>query len=182
MNAELQQLLVEKLGLTPDQATLYFGDVSTDAPDGRSPFKPRQLHDLRLLPTAKDPRPTFFWSTEAPRDAPPYRPQAFPRLVWINGVEKCLKNQKDLDALNGAFEALPPNQAPVSPLEAMQTQIDMLSDEDRQLLEAAYAEDRRARLLKIMGGMSVETVEAALGAAKTQASKRPGRAKKAVNE
>lgn len=34
----------------------------------RSPFRPRQLNDLRLLPTAKDPRPTFFPSAEAPRD------------------------------------------------------------------------------------------------------------------
>ncbi len=32
-------------------------------------MRPRQLHDLNLAPTASDPRPTFFWSAEKPRNA-----------------------------------------------------------------------------------------------------------------
>ena len=52
-------------------------------PMGRSPMKPRQLHNLTLLPSATDPRPTFFWSAESPRDTGDLsRTTLYPRLMW----------------------------------------------------------------------------------------------------
>ena len=54
--------------LTPDQIASLKTQLAQTDTSGRSPIRARQLHDLRLLPTANDPRPTFFWSAEGSRD------------------------------------------------------------------------------------------------------------------
>src|SRR5882757_4365765 len=73
--------------LTPSEiaslrAQLLGAPGSANDPTGRSPIKPRQLHDLRLLPTATDPRPMFIPSTETPRDWVVGPGTPFPKLLW----------------------------------------------------------------------------------------------------
>lgn len=153
--------------------------------DGRSPDRPRQLHDLRLPPTKDDPRPTFIWSAEVPRDAgdinrpgPPY-----PRLAWSpDGEEVRVDDADQLRQLRmRGYTEEPPAVVPVDPLTTLQAALAELSPEDRaQVLE----QQRLQRLVALqdqLARLPDGALETLLRDAKTQATpaRRPGRPPKA---
>ncbi len=112
---------------------------------GRSPFRPRQLHDLTLLPTKDDPRPTFFWSADKPRNVGDLtKTKPYPRLMWegLTGREVTVANAKDEAAhtAQGFLLAPPANAEKPSPFDALKDMLDGLTEADRALvLKGAHA-------------------------------------------
>jgi hypothetical protein len=105
--------------------------------DGRSPLRPRQLHDLRLLPTKDDPRPTFFWSAEGPRNDPEaHKTHPYPRLLWTQGGEeitvRTLAEHQALKA-QGYLEHAP-GAVVIDQAAALQAMLEGLTPTDRALV------------------------------------------------
>lgn len=148
--------------LQPDQIAALKAAIDglTDT-SGRSPFKPRQLHDLRLLPTKDDPRPTFFWSADPPRNAVDLtRTTPYPRLMWHNTTGQEI-SVSDLSAeqtmtAKGFVVTPPANAEAPDALDVIRQQLDALSPEDRAMIVAAAQKDRLARLQEAMAGLSEE--------------------------
>lgn len=132
---------------------------------GRSPFRDRQLHDLTLLPTKDDPRPTFFWSAEKPRNAGNLtKTTEFPRLMWHNqtGREITVDSAKAMaEKQNEGYIITPPANAEApDPAAVIRQQLEKLSPEDRKLV-LQNAHDARLNLLKdALLGISDEEREA----------------------
>lgn len=137
-------------------------DTMTDV-SGRSPMRPRQLHDLRLMPTANDPRPTFFWSAVSPRNAVDLgRTTAYPRLMWEASTGKevtvgsATAKPEENAAIVAAHEArgyvlTPPGNAEApDPADAMRDLLEGLSEKDRELVLHGA---RQARLAQIQTGL-----------------------------
>lgn len=136
-----------------------------ESTDGRSPNKPRQLHDLTLAPTKDDPRPTFFWSAERPRNDPGvYKTHPYPRLLWHGktGEEITVHSAKAHaeKVAQGYVEVAPANAQAPDPAEAMRTALAALTPEDRKMLAEAAKKDRIARLQEQMAGLSDEDLDA----------------------
>jgi hypothetical protein len=113
-------------------------DGLTDT-SGRSPIRPRQLHDLRLVPTAADPRPTFYWSAESPRNAADLsKTTPYPRLMWES------KTGREITVMSAAaqetytaqgFILTPPANAEApDPADVMRDMLEGLSEADRKLV------------------------------------------------
>lgn len=144
--------------LHPDQLAALKAAVDglTDT-SGRSPIRPRQLHDLRIAPRADDPRPTFFWSAEAPRNAADLtKTTPYPRLMWD------VKSGKEVTVTDAAAQAsytakgfvlTAPSNAEKPPMESVRDLLDGLSETDRQLvLKGAHQvklEQIQAQVLKL---------------------------------
>jgi hypothetical protein len=148
------------------------------ATDGRSPLKPRQLHDLRLVPTKDDPRPTFFWSADVPRNAEPERANPHYRLMWHakTGQEITVTTAKEIEAkkAEGYILTPPANAEAPDAMEMIRQQLESLSPEDRKVLIAAAQKDRLAKVQEAMAGLS----EAELAA--LAASLEPAKAKRSA--
>lgn len=129
------------------------------APDtsGRSPMrfgKDRQLHDLRLAPTADDPRPMFVWSAEPPRNAP-LTPPPYARLMWhkVSNHEITVHSPSEFARreAEGEFTGTPPQMGPIDPQQELAELLAQLSPEDRQLLEEQM---RKSKMTEIESRLS----------------------------
>lgn len=169
--------------LTPEQlATLraQLGLAGTDA-SGRSPFKPRQLHDLRLLPTETDPRPTFFWSAVSPRDVDVLKTTPYPRLLWdkATGEEVTVGDAETHQAYRAdGYTELAPMQAPVDPMAELQAALEALDPETRALVIETQRKQRVAALTAKMAGLSEGALEALLSDEPKAEKRKPGRPRK----
>ena len=150
MNAHaLAELLQRKFGasFTPQEMQEL---IQTTDTGGRSPLRPRQLHDLRLLPRADDPRPTFFATAEVPRDWVTTTQKNYPRLMWApSGQEITIPDTPDAEKVQKGYEAkgyshTPP--ADVTPMDAIEREMRQLSEEDRAFV---LEEQRKARMSKL---------------------------------
>jgi hypothetical protein len=163
---------------TDDIAVLKaaLGMPNVDA-NGRSPLRPRQLHDLRLLPTKDDPRPTFFWSAEAPRDAADLtKTSLYPRLMWesTTGREITVVNAKDQASYTaqGFVLVAPANAETLDPSEMIRQQLEQLSPEDRKTIIAAAQKDRMARLQEAMAGLTEDELAALVASVEPSKARR----------
>ena len=152
-------------------------------PDGRSLLKPRQLNDLRLLPTADDPRPTFFWSADSPRDAGDLtKTTPYPRLLWHRdtGEEITVPTAEAHAQMGEEWLVLPPAQTAPDPMETMRAELDALTPEDRAVLIEGQRKARMAALQAKMAELPDDALETLLGDAMTQATAKrgPGRPRK----
>lgn len=154
--------------------------------DGRSPMRPRQLNDLRLLPTADDPRPTFFWSAESPRDVDVTKTTPYPRLLWhVESGEEI--TVLDLEAhqakeAEGCWTETAPSEVPVDPMAAIQAELDALTPTERATVLEAQRQQRLQSLQTKIAALSDRSLETLLGEAKAQATPpRRGRPPKTVN-
>jgi len=153
----LHALFQNKFGITLSQAELQELTTVSDT-TGRSPFRPRQLTDLRLLPRADDPRPTFYQTTEAPRDWDTTAQHEFPKLMWSpQGTEVTIQAGKDAKAEEAALEArgyvhTPP--ADQTPFDAVAREMAQLSDEDRQMVLEMQRKARMSRLEERLANLS----------------------------
>jgi hypothetical protein len=155
--------------------------MATD--DGRSPFKPRQLDDLRLLPTKDDPRPTFFWSAESPRDAGDLtRTTLYPRLLWHGetGVECTVTTAEDhQDKLSDGWVETQPYQAPTDPMAELQKELDALSPDDRAMVIEAQRMARLTALQTKIAALSEMSLQSLVSSPEERIEKRkPGRPRK----
>lgn len=171
------------LSLPPDQLDALRAVLNPNGVnDGRSPqhskgvlaSNPRQLLDLRKLPSATDPRPTFVWSAEESRDGqtqkPPYR-----RLMWApDGREITIYSEKEEREriADGYVLTAPANAEEPDQQDAMRTMLEALSPEDRKLIVLSASKKRRARLEEQLAEMSDEAVDALLGSIEPKAQKK----------
>jgi len=129
---------------------------------GRSPVRERQLHDLTLLPTATDPRPTFFWSAEKPRNDPPQR-APFARLMWdgTTGREITVRSPEELATYTakGFVLTAPGNAEAPDPADAVRAALEALSPEDRKTVLMAAQTARLARVQEMAAGLSESDFE-----------------------
>jgi hypothetical protein len=162
--------------LSPEQvaslkAQLGMPDVD---PLGRSPIKPRQLNDLRLLPTADDPRPTFFWSADPPRDAGDLtRTTEFPKLLFHpeTGEEITVRAKShEAEKLAAGYVRVAPVREAPDPVEALRAELEALSPEDRAELFEGQRLARLARLQAKVAALPDTSLEAVMGSAYTQAT------------
>jgi len=153
-------------------------------PTGRSPFagQNRQLHDLRLLPTATDPRPTFFWSAETPRDDPGVtRQHEFPKLLWSpDGVEITVNSAREQAEKEAqGYLRTDPGMISPDPLADLRAQLAALSEDDRQAILVSQKRARLGHLEEDLADLSMDTVEALVAGHATLPTKRkPGRPRK----
>ncbi len=153
-------------------------DGLTDT-SGRSPIRPRQLHDLTLLPTKDDPRPTFFWSAEKPRNSPDLtKTMPYPRLMWhgTSGQEVTVADAK-VEATytsNGYILTPPANAEAPDAAAAMRAQLEQLSPEDRKLLVQAVQKDKMERLKAQMADLTDEEMAALLASVEPAKQRRAG--------
>lgn len=150
-------------------------DQMTDV-SGRSPFRPRQLHDLREAASADNPRPTFFWSAKSPSTVDVSRTSPYPRLMWhaqtgkeitigiaADPIEKNLSVQAAYTA-QGFILTPPANAEKPSPFEALKDMLEGLSKDDQHLvLKGAHA-TRLDRMKDGILGLSDEEREALVAA------------------
>jgi hypothetical protein len=141
--------------------------------DGRSPLRDRQLHDLRLLPTATDPRPTFFWSAEGSRDTVVTHSE-FPKLLWSDtGVEITVRSKEEQDSkIAQGYVFVAPASVVVDPMADLSDALAGLSDEERTLVLEAQQAQRRAEITAKLAGLSPEALEKLLAGATEPAKKR----------
>ncbi len=147
---------------------------------GRSPIRPRQLDDLTLPPTKDDPRPTFLWSAESPRNAGDLRKvSAFPALMWhkVTGQEITVKDADEKATKTAFYTDVAPMAVVKEPMQEMQDLLDGLSDEDRALVLEAQKQQGMEALQERLAGLSEEQLAALLE--KSNPAKRgPGRPRK----
>lgn len=139
-------------------------DGLTDV-SGRSPMRPRQLRDLRLPPTADDPRPTFFWSADAPRNVDVTRTTPFPALLWHpeTGVEMTVTDAKTYTAYLGqGYLKHPLFEVKHDPMDLLAAQLDALSEADRTALIESQRMDRIAALRSQLVALPEEKLAALL--------------------
>lgn len=158
-------------------------DGLTDTSGRTQANRPRQLDDLRLLPTATDARPTFFWSAEAPRNAGDLtRTTRYPMLLWHDATGEEIAVFSDAaraTAEASGYVTTPPMSAPEDPMDVLAAQIDALSEEDRMALIESQRLDRIAAMREQLAAMSEEKLALLLKKAEPGATKRgPGRPRK----
>ncbi len=157
-------------------------DGLTDV-SGRTGVRPRQLHDLRLLPTKDDARPTFFMSAEPPRNAGDLtRGTPFPALFWHPETAQEV-TAHDAKAAEGykaqGYLTYPPFAVEVDPMDLLAAQIDALSDADRTALIESQKMDRIAAMRAKLAVLSEEKLAILLAQSEGAAVKRgPGRPRK----
>jgi hypothetical protein len=153
----LNTIFQQKFGITLTPQELQELTTVTDT-NGRSPFRARQLTDLRLLPRADDPRPTFFSTTEVPREWNTTTQHEYPKLMWSpGGTEVVIHPGKEAESEEQAFEArgyvhTPP--ATQTPLDAVSKEMAQLSDEDRQFVLEMQRKTRMSRLEERLASLS----------------------------
>ena len=135
--------------------------------DGRSPIRPRQLHDLRLAPTATDPRPMFVWSAEGGRDeAVTY--SEFPKLL-LHGethTEITVTSRDEQQAMLAmGYVLVQPDAGVPNPEQDIADALLGLSDEDRRLILEAQSKQRQAAITARLAELSPEALERVLAAA-----------------
>lgn len=170
----LSAIFQQKFGITLSAQELQELTSVTDT-GGRSPFRPRQLHDLRLAPRADDPRPTFFATSEVPRDWNTTAQHEYPKLMWSpQGQEIVIPAGNDAKAQELDYEAkgylhLPP--ADQSPVDAVEREMAQLSEEDRALVVEMQRQSRMARLEERLKGLTDDELKAVMGPRTTKKAK-----------
>ena len=165
---------------TPDQLAALKAQLNSPGGDGRSPLRPRQLHDLRLLPTATDPRPMFVLSAEGTRDQVAWPPTFYPSLLWHaeTGREVTIKTAAERATYGPEWVTVPPSTT-ADPLQSTLDAFASLNEEDRQVLIEAQRQDRMAVLQKKLAGLSEGDLEKLLAqTGQPEAKRGPGRPKK----
>ena len=136
---------------SPDQLAQLKSALDGLTPSGRSPLRPRQLHGLRPIPTADDPRPTFFWSAKSPRDGVDLtRTTPFPRLLWNKagggtdfGVFR-LKRWRSKCHKAGCSLMAPTDMPAPDPSEMVRMEWASFTDDERAMMLEATQTQKRA--------------------------------------
>lgn len=142
------------------------GSLNTaDLQGGRSPFRPRQLHDLRLLPTKDDPRPTFFWSVEGPRNNPDAgKTFPYPRLLWSPGGEEITVQSatEHRDYVSKGYLEKDPGTVVVDQAASIRALLEALTPADRALIVDGQKKARMQAIQEQMAELSDADLESVL--------------------
>jgi hypothetical protein len=159
------------MGLAPEllqaiKEAIANGDIDINAvANSRSPFRPRQLHNLTLLPTKDDPRPTFFWSVEGPRnDAEAGKTHPYPRLLWhADGTEIRVENATEhREKVAAGYLEVAPGTVELDQAAQIRAMLEALSPADRALVIDGNKKARIQAAVDAMAAASDADVEAVL--------------------
>ncbi len=161
--------------LTPDQLISLKSqlDSITDT-TGRTPIRPRQLHDLRLMPTATDARPMFIWSAESPRDGGDLsKTYEFPKLMWHadTGVEITVRSHEEQEEKRATYVFTPPTHTVVNPVDVLGDALADLTDQEREFVLKAQQEQRVKALQDRIANLSEGQLTELLAKADKQAKR-----------
>lgn len=135
--------------------------------DGRSPHRPRQLHDLRLLPSKDDPRPTFFPSAEAPRNdgGASMKTFPYPRLLWSSsGEEMTVHNEKEhRERVKMGYLETDPGTVVLDSAAQMRAMLEKLSPADRDLVINGQKKARMQAIQDQLAELSDADLDAVIG-------------------
>jgi hypothetical protein len=117
-----QELMAAIAALTPEQrAQLQAATANGGRSPEMTPFN-RQLHDMKIAPSATNPRPQFFWSATPPSSGLVGPGSLYPRLLWsARGDELTVysaKEERDRVA-EGYLLVAPVAPGQMDPLEAL---------------------------------------------------------------
>jgi len=181
MNPLNPQQLSQAIGqMTPTQLVelrrlLGVGD-GTGPAGTRSPIRPRQLTDLRLLPTADDPRPTFFMSTETPRDWIVGPGTPFPRLRWHaeTGEEITVQDPEHLalKARQGYTLDTPLAAVVADPVLDLSRALAGLPEAEQRAILAAQGQQRTATLTAQLAALPPDELERLVAALNLTSAKK----------
>jgi hypothetical protein len=133
---------------------------------GRSPFRPRQLHDLRLLPTKDDPRPTFFPSAEGPRNdgGASMKTFPYPRLLWSQAGEEITVQSatEHHDYVAKGYLEKDPGTIVIDQAAQMRAMLEALSPADRSLIIQGQKKARMQSIQDQLAELSDADVDAVL--------------------
>jgi hypothetical protein len=141
---------------------------------GRSPFRPRQLHDLRLLPTKDDPRPTFFWSVEGPRNNPDAgKTFPYPRLLWSPAGEEITVQSatEHRDYVAKGYLEKDPGTVVVDQADAIKRMLEALSTADRDLVINGQKKARMQAIQDQMAELSDDDLASVIASLEPKARK-----------
>src|SRR5262245_45357297 len=148
---------------SPQQLEVLAASMNGRDNYGRSPIRAdRQLHDLRLLPNKDDPRPTFFWSADAPRDGRDLtKISRYHMLMWHRdtGEEITVYSAAEEAQRSSEYTTEPPVTPVVDPVGAARDALADLTPEELQMVVEAQ---RSARLLAVqakLAALPAETVD-----------------------
>ncbi len=161
--------LVEALkGLTPDQLSGILAQGH-----GRSPLRPRQLTDLRLVPTATDPRPTWVQDTDG-REFGVITHLPYPALLWHRetGQEITVHSAKEREERGDMWVTVAPSTVVADPVDAARRMFESLSPEDQAFVLENQRQARIAAVSSAMGALTPTQQVSALDGAK-----KPGKGK-----
>jgi len=164
--------------LTPEQLIALKAqlDSLTDV-SGRSPIRPRQLHNLTLMPTATDPRPLFIPSAEAPRDGRDLtKTTPYPKLMFHKdtGEEITVLSSAEERQMSDLYDLVAPAARVIEPMEALKLELESFSEEDRKLILDAQKQTRIAGLQAKLAGLSEDALARLLdGAEKEDKQRKP---------
>ena len=161
---------------TPEQLIALKAQLDglTDT-SGRSPLRPRQLHDLRLLPTKDDPRPLFIPSAEAPRDGRDLtKTTEYPKLMWHrdSGEEITVYSSAEERQMSDIYNKVAPENVVLAPMDALKLELDSFSEEDRKLIIDAQKQTRMQALQEKLASLSDEARERLLADAESSDKKK----------
>ncbi len=167
MNVQaLNAIFRQKFGITLTAQELQELTTVTDT-NGRSPFRPRQLNNLLLMPRADDPRPTFFATVQVPREWDTTAQHEYPKLMWSpQGVEVKIEPGSEAKAQEQAYEAkgyLHFAPADESLLDAVEREMAQLSPEDRQMVLEMQKKARMSRLEERLSHLTDEELSLVAG-------------------
>lgn len=135
--------------------------------DGRSPIRPRQLHDLRLMPTATDPRPMFVWSAEGGRDEAVTHSE-YPKLLWHGEThtEITVTNRDEQQAMIAmGYVLTQPDAGVPNPELDIAEALAGLSQEEQRIVMEAQSKQRQDAITARLAELSPEALERVLAAA-----------------
>jgi hypothetical protein len=142
------------------------GSLNTaDLQGGRSPFRPRQLHDLRLAPTKDDPRPTFFWSVEGPRNNPDAgKTFPYPRLLWSPAGEEITVQSatEHREYVAKGYLETDPGTVVVDQSAQIKAMLEALSPADRAMVIDGQKKARMLAIQEQMSELSADDLDAVL--------------------
>ncbi len=128
------------------------------------PHPKRQLDDLRLMPTADDPRPSFFMSAETPRGWDTSKPGPYAQLMWNRdtGDEITVHSEAERAAHADAYTTDPPMNRIVTQAQAVADLLASLSPEDRMAVIKAQQARRLEAASAAMAGLTDDQLDAVL--------------------
>ena len=146
---------------------------------------PKPLSDLREPASPKERlfRPQFHWSAD-PDEAGkrPYKYRSYPKLMWNEaGEEKLVQSQSEEQVLVGEWRTTPPAMSVSNPIHDIESELALLTPEERQMVFEAHRQQRLSRIQAKLGQLTDEQMAQVAGLTEPDAApvkRSPGRPRK----
>lgn len=166
--------------LSPEQLNQIIEQLGLRQTDGRT-SQTKPITDLRLAPTATDPRPLFIPSAESPRNVDTTKVYDYPRLMFHGETGREITvydaQHEAREAENG-YQRIRPNIEAPDPIEAVRDELAELTPEERELVVTAQREARLKAVTARLAKLTDDELAAALDKTVVTMPKKRGRPRK----